>query len=983
MKMYLPRLGDDVTGGCRGDESGEPGLRAVAPDRRANPRGHAPFRAALAIALLSVSAIGQAADPYYIAVDLGVPEGGVNSTAFAVNADGSVVVGQARVGTKNLPFVWRNGQMQVIGPTATMSSGVARGVTGTASSFRVVGEYVSAGLKHAFVYSSDGTFQDLPMIPGHEQSTAWSVNADGKIAGYTYYDLGDIVTATTLRKQARPVRWDPDGPSSGVAYKQPTILYDGPPLDVALYYKGSICAYGGRGFSMANAIRLNDAPVPVVVTSWSVPTTNCLSLGTTINVLNYVAYRPAKHSTADSDIGLSSWTGPGSPAFSAYQAYYPNQNNYQYANTYGVAISNPSEDNNYTATELHNEVAPLFLPGLTSTRTTGYTWKEVGTTSTYSAAGGTLACGTTQTLRHADVNDSDEVVGFTNITGGGTPCAQIPRGFVQRLLVSNDATGKPVSSFATRRYLDQRVSPTCGWTRLVPTDITNVGHIVGGGLRTGAAGGHAFLLVPVDSLPADPAEACTAPEAPDAQNEPPVANAGPDRTLEATSPAGATVSLDGSGSSDPDEDPLAYDWSAPVNSEVVGATGVSTSMTLPIGMHVVTLTVTDDKDASDTDTLVVTVEDTAPPDTIITSAPPARTNSTTPAFSFEGTDIATLPAALKFECSLDGAAFTACTSPTAYSGLADGEHQFAVRAVDGVGIWDPTPAAHDWAQDTTPPETTITGTPPASTREASASFTFTGEDAQAPVSALTFECSLDGAAWGACASPQGYSALSEGLHSFGVRAADDLGNVDATAATYGWLVDKTLPTISIGSPADGARFLIGEPATASYSCADSGSGIESCAGTLANGAAIDTYTPGGFTFKVDAEDKAGNTASQSNAYSVGYGICNYQEFGARRVGSVIPMKLQACDVTGANLSRGTLAVTALSIQKVSDSATSPVIDAGNANPDLNFRYDPTLFGGIGGYIFNMDTSGLSTGTYRLNFRIGSDPSVLSVPFELR
>jgi hypothetical protein len=31
----------------------------------------------------------------------------------------------------------------------------------------------------------------------------------------------------------------------------------------------------------------------------------------------------------------------------------------------------------------------------------------------------------------------------------------------------------------------------------------------------------------------------------------------------------------------------------------------------------------------------------------------------------------------------------------------------------------------------------------------------------------------------------------------------------------------------------------------------------------------------------------------------------------------------------------------------------------------------------------MDTSGLTTGTYRLNFRIGSDPTVLSVPFELR
>jgi hypothetical protein len=342
-----------------------------------------------------------------------------------------------------------------------------------------------------------------------------------------------------------------------------------------------------------------------------------------------------------------------------------------------------------------------------------------------------------------------------------------------------------------------------------------------------------------------------------------------------------------------------------------------------------------------------------------------------------------VPEALTFECSLDGGAFTACASPAAFSGLADGEHQFAVRAVDSVGIWDPTPATHAWTQDTTPPETTITGAPAAVTKVDTASFTFQGSDAQASASALSFECSLDGGAWAACSSPASYSGLADGVHQFAVRAADDLGNVDATPASHSWTKDAVPPTIVITSPTDGARFLIGASASANYSCTDGGSGIDSCVGTVANGGSLDTYTPGSFVLEVNAADKAGNTASRSHAYTVGYGVCNYQEFGARRVGSVIPMKLQACDVSGANLSRGTLVVTAVSIQKVSNSATSPVIDAGNANPDLNFRYDPTLFGGAGGYIFNMDTSGLTTGTYRLNFRMGSDPAVLSVPFELR
>lgn len=46
-------------------------------------------------------------------------------------------------------------------------------------------------------------------------------------------------------------------------------------------------------------------------------------------------------------------------------------------------------------------------------------------------------------------------------------------------------------------------------------------------------------------------------------NNPPVADAGPDQIVEQTSPSGAEVILDGIGSSDPGNDTLTYTWMGP------------------------------------------------------------------------------------------------------------------------------------------------------------------------------------------------------------------------------------------------------------------------------------------------------------------------------------------------------------------------------------------------------------------------------------
>lgn len=117
--------------------------------------------------------------------------------------------------------------------------------------------------------------------------------------------------------------------------------------------------------------------------------------------------------------------------------------------------------------------------------------------------------------------------------------------------------------------------------------------------------------------------------------------------------------------------------------------------------------------------------------------------------------------------------------------------------------------------------------------------------------------------------------------------------------------------------------------------------------------------------------------------TVTYNTCPlYDQAKAVKSGATIPIKLQLCDANGSNLSLPSVLVTATAITRVSDNAPGLLEDAGDANPDNNFRYDSTL-GATGGYIFNLSTRGLSTGTYRLSFAAGSDPTTHSVEFQVK
>lgn len=244
-----------------------------------------------------------------------------------------------------------------------------------------------------------------------------------------------------------------------------------------------------------------------------------------------------------------------------------------------------------------------------------------------------------------------------------------------------------------------------------------------------------------------------------------------------------------------------------------------------------------------------TVDKVAPTTTLVNGAS-GPFASTSAVFAFTSNEAGT------FRCSLDGGAFAVCASPASYVGLAQGQHTFAVAAVDVAGNVDATPAVSTWTVDTLPPETTLTSGPEGTNDSTSASFTFTSEPG------ALFSCRLDGGIINtSCTSPATYDGLSSGEHVFRVWARDALGNSDASPALRTWtVVDSTPPetTLTSGPSASTestwATFTFASELASTFRCQLDGAAPGPCTSPV-------SYTgisPGQHTFTVWARDTAGN-----------------------------------------------------------------------------------------------------------------------------
>lgn len=175
--------------------------------------------------------------------------------------------------------------------------------------------------------------------------------------------------------------------------------------------------------------------------------------------------------------------------------------------------------------------------------------------------------------------------------------------------------------------------------------------------------------------------------------------------------------------------------------------------------------------------------------------------------------------------------------------------------------------------DLTPPETTITSSPPSVSAEINATFTFTCNESN-----CSFACQLDGAEYNPCISPCSFLNLTGGNHTFHVRAIDGANNSDPSPAFYSWFIDTFPPETTITSyPPDPSgsgdatfEFTCNE-SNCTFECKLDNSGWETCSSPKTyNGLFI-----GRRTFYVRAIDPYNNIEATPASYSWTISANNY------------------------------------------------------------------------------------------------------------
>jgi hypothetical protein len=208
-----------------------------------------------------------------------------------------------------------------------------------------------------------------------------------------------------------------------------------------------------------------------------------------------------------------------------------------------------------------------------------------------------------------------------------------------------------------------------------------------------------------------------------------------------------------------------------------------------------------------------------------------------------------------YQCRWDAAAFTACSSGTAYT-LAAGVRTFEVRA------YDPSGQASALASRTIRViDTTLTSGPSGLTNSRTATFSFTTDGGTG------FDCSLNSTvSYTDCSSGSiTYTGLVDGPYTFRVRGKADGGWYDRLPATRSFTVDGTPPETTLDpllGPGEGALVTLltaefgfsANQIGSTFECKLDGAAFQVCTSPKT----LTGLSPGPHTFQVRAKDPAGN-----------------------------------------------------------------------------------------------------------------------------
>jgi hypothetical protein len=125
-------------------------------------------------------------------------------------------------------------------------------------------------------------------------------------------------------------------------------------------------------------------------------------------------------------------------------------------------------------------------------------------------------------------------------------------------------------------------------------------------------------------------------------------------------------------------------------------------------------------------------------------------------------------------------------------------------------------------------------------------------------------------------SPGSLDTSTAGSHTYTLTATSTDGQTTTASINYTVAADAPLagpPTVTITTPAASAIYKHGQAIRAAYGCQEGNGGpglknSDGCSGTVANGARIDTSTPGAHSFTVTAASKNGQTAIKTVHYTL-------------------------------------------------------------------------------------------------------------------